>query len=108
MVVAKGAAGSKAAVSCQSLMLDRISRSDTVSGYGYPAQRTRISAMRKLRSRADQRRAVFYLMSRGLSEEEGQGYDRQRVRGQRGQEAPPGYAVEMNNLIRMEMKGSIG
>ena len=52
--------------------------------------------------------AVFYLMSRGLSEEEARAMIVSGFADSVAKELPLEYAVEMNNLIRMEMKGSIG
>ena len=97
---------SKSAVSCQSLMLDDISRSDTIpamdvrtgdADVGHEAQIGRISDD-----------AVFYLMSRGISEEDARAMIVTGFADTVSKELPLEYAVEMNNLIRLEMKGSIG
>ena len=97
---------SKSAVSCQSLMLDDISRSDTVpaidvrtgdADVGHEAQIGRISD-----------EAVFYLMSRGISEDDARAMIVSGFADTVSKELPLEYAVEMNNLIRLEMKGSIG
>ena len=47
-------------------------------------------------------------MSRGLSEEEARAMIVSGFADSVAKELPLEYAVEMNNLIRMEMKGSIG
>ena len=52
--------------------------------------------------------AVFYLMSRGLTEEEARALIVSGFADNVSKELPMEYAVEMNNLIRLEMKGSIG
>ena len=52
--------------------------------------------------------AVFYLMSRGLSEEDARAMIVSGFADNVSKELPLEYAVEMNNLIRLEMKGSIG
>ena len=52
--------------------------------------------------------AVFYLMSRGLSEEDARALIVSGFADNVSKELPVEYAVEMNNLIRLEMKGSIG
>ena len=106
VVVAKGAAGSKAAVSCQSLMLDGISRSDTVPAMDIRTKDADIGHEAKIGRISDE--AVFYLMSRGLSEEEARAMIVSGFADSVAKELPLEYAVEMNNLIRMEMKGSIG
>ena len=68
VVVAKEAAGSKAAVSCQSLMLDSISRSDTIPAMDIRTRDADIGHEAKIGRISDE--AVFYLMSRGISEED--------------------------------------
>ena len=52
--------------------------------------------------------AVFYLMSRGMSEEDARAMIVSGFADNVSKELPLEYAVEMNNLIRLEMKGSIG
>mgnify|MGYP000547393432 CR=1 FL=1 len=52
--------------------------------------------------------AVFYLMSRGISEEDARAMIVSGFADNVSKELPLEYAVEMNNLIRLEMKGSIG
>ena len=51
---------------------------------------------------------VFYLMSRGMSEEDARALIVSGFADNVSKELPLEYAVEMNNLIRLEMKGSIG
>ena len=84
VVVEKSAKGARSAVSCQSLMLDSISRSDAVSAMDI---RTRDAAVgHEARIGSISNDAVFYLMSRGMSEEDARA-DRQRLCGQRFQGA---------------------
>ena len=52
--------------------------------------------------------AVFYLMSRGISEEDARAMIVSGFADEVSKELPLEYAMEMNNLIRLEMKGSIG
>lgn len=52
--------------------------------------------------------AVFYLMSRGITEEDARALIVSGFADNVSKELPLEYAVEMNNLIRLEMKGSIG
>ena len=52
--------------------------------------------------------AVFYLMSRGMSEEDARALIVSGFADNVSKELPLEYAVEMNNLIRLEMNGSIG
>ena len=51
---------------------------------------------------------VFYLMSRGMSEEDARALIVSGFADNVGKELPLEYAVEMNNLIQLEMKGAIG
>ena len=62
------AAGSKSAVSCQSLMLDDISRSDTIPAMDIRTGDADVGHEAKIGRISDD--AVFYLMSRGISEDE--------------------------------------
>jgi len=104
--VAKGAINSKAHVQCDALMLDDISKSDTVPtmevfedqvSVGHEATVGRISE-----------EMLFYLQSRGLTEAEAmamvvRGFVEPVVK-----KLPLEYAVELNRLIELEMEGSIG
>ena len=106
VIVEKSAKGAKSAVSCQSLMLDSISRSDTVPAMDI---RTRDAAVgHEARIGSISNDAVFYLMSRGMSEEDARALIVSGFADNVSKELPLEYAVEMNNLIRLEMKGSIG
>ena len=51
--------------------------------------------------------AIFYLMSRGISEEEARSMIVSGFANPVSKELPLEYAVEMNNLIRLEMKGGL-
>ena len=106
IVVNKQAKNSKSSVSCQSLMLDDISRSDTIPAMDIRTQQADIGHEAKIGRISDD--AVFYLMSRGLTEEDARALIVSGFADNVGKELPLEYAVEMNNLIRLEMKGSIG
>ena len=106
VVVTENARRARSAVSCESLMLDDQSRSDTIpamdirsgdADIGHEAQIGRISD-----------EAVFYLMSRGISEEDARAMIVSGFADNVSKELPLEYAVEMNNLIRLEMKGTVG
>lgn len=105
IIVQKGATGAKCSVNCDSLMLDSESRSDTIPAMniftddcdvGHEAKIGRIS-----------NKAIFYLMSRGLSEEDARAMIVSGFANPVSKELPLEYAVEMNNLIQLEMKGSL-
>ena len=106
VVVEKGAAGAKSSVSCQSLMLDSESRSDTIPAMDIRTKDAAIGHEAKIGSISGD--AVFYLMSRGMSEEDARALIVSGFADNVSKELPVEYAVEMNNLIRLEMKGSIG
>ncbi len=103
---AKNAHHSKASVSCESLMLDNDSISDTLPimklqtddiDIGHEAKVGRISE-----------EAIFYLMSRGISEEEAKAMIVRGFVEPIANELPLEYAVELNNLINLELEGTIG
>lgn len=104
--IGKQAFGSKASVSCQSLMLDDISRSDTVPAMDIRTRDANVGHEAKIGRISDE--AVFYLMSRGISEEDARAMIVSGFADDVSKELPLEYAVEMNNLIQLEMKGSIG
>ncbi|MCC3350134.1 Fe-S cluster assembly protein SufB [Ruminococcus albus] len=106
VTVNEKAAGSKSAVSCESLMLDRISRSDTIPVMDIRTDKADVGHEAKIGRISDE--TVFYLMSRGLSEEEAKAMIVRGFADNVSKELPLEYAVEMNNLIGLEMKGSIG
>jgi len=106
VTVNKNAKRSKAAVSCQSLMLDSISRSDTIPAMDIRTSDAAVGHEAQIGSISDD--AVFYLMSRGMSEEDAKALIVSGFADNVSKELPLEYAVEMNNLIRLEMKGSIG
>lgn len=106
VVVKSQAKQSKSAVSCQSLMLDDISRSDTIPAMDIRTKDADVGHEARIGRISDE--AVFYLMSRGISEEEARAMIVSGFADNVSKELPLEYAVEMNNLIRLEMKGSIG
>lgn len=106
VTVTNRAKESKSAVSCQSLMLDSISRSDTIPAMDIRTRDADVGHEAKIGRISDD--AVFYLMSRGIPEEEARALIVSGFADNVSKELPLEYAVEMNNLIRLEMKGSIG
>lgn len=106
IVVANKAKQSKSAVSCQSLMLDDISRSDTIPAMDIRTNDANIGHEARIGRISDE--AVFYLMSRGITEEDARAMIVSGFADEVSKELPLEYAMEMNNLIRLEMKGSIG
>jgi Fe-S cluster assembly protein SufB len=106
MKVNRGNHGVKSNVVCDALLLDEISRSDTYPYIEIDEQDVHIgheASVSKVESEQ-----LFYLMSRGLSEEEAtsmvvSGFIEPLVK-----ELPMEYAIEMNRLIQLQMEGSIG
>lgn len=97
---------SKSTVSCESLMLDKISKSDTVPVLDIHNDEVDIGHEAKIGRISDE--AIFYLMSRGISEEEAKAMIVRGFVEPIAKELPLEYAVEMNNLIKLELEGSIG
>jgi Fe-S cluster assembly protein SufB len=100
------AEGSKSSVSCESLMLDSISRSDTIPVMVVKTDKRDVGHEARIGRISDE--AVFYLMSRGLDEASAKALIVSGFAENVSKELPLEYAVEMNNLITLEMKGSIG
>ena len=103
VVVTNKAKQAKSSVSCQSLMLDNISRSDTIPAIDVRTADADIGHEAKIGRISDD--AVFYLMSRGISEEEARAMIVSGFADNVSKELPLEYAVEMNNLIRLENAG---
>ncbi len=104
--IAKNAEHSKATVSCESLMLDQESQSDTIPAIIIENDNVDLGHEAKIGRISDE--AIFYLMTRGISEAEARAM---LVRGfvePISKELPLEYAVEMNNLITLELEGAIG
>jgi Fe-S cluster assembly protein SufB len=100
------AEGSKSNVVCDALLLDPESRSDTYPTIEVNAQDVGLGHEATVSKVGEDQ--LFYLMSRGLSEEEAttiivSGFIEPLVK-----ELPMEYAVEMNRLIQLQMIGSVG
>ena len=104
--IRKSAEYSKSSVSCASLMLDSISRSDTIPAMDIRTKTADVGHEAQIGKISDD--AIFYLMSRGMSEEDARALIVSGFAEDVSKELPLEYAIEMNNLIRLEMKGSIG
>jgi Fe-S cluster assembly protein SufB len=104
--VHKGAHHSASTVKCDALLVDKISRSDTYPyvdvreddvSMGHEATVSKVSA--------DQ---LFYLMSRGLSEDEAMAMVVRGFVEPIARELPMEYALELNRLIELQMEGAVG
>ncbi len=104
--VAPGATNAVASVRCDALMLDDLSRSDTYPYIDIQEDDTTLSHEATVgRISQDQ---VFYLMSRGLTENEAQNLIVQGFLEVFTKELPMEYAIEFNRLVKLEMEGSLG
>ena len=106
IVATPEAEGSAASVSCQSLMLDDASRSDTIPAMDIRTKNVDIGHEATIGRIGNDK--IFYLMSRGISEEEARTMIVNGFANPVSKELPLEYAVEMNNLIKLEMEGAIG
>ena len=104
--VQEGAYGSKSTVKCDALLVDDISRSDTYPyvdvreddvAMGHEATVSRVSD--------DQ---LFYLMSRGMTEDEAMAMIVRGFVEPIARELPMEYALELNRLIELQMEGAVG
>jgi Fe-S cluster assembly protein SufB len=104
--IQEGAYGSKSTVRCDALLVDTISRSDTYPyvdvreddvSMGHEATVSKVSE--------DQ---LFYLMSRGMSEEEAMAMIVRGFVEPIARELPMEYALELNRLIELQMEGAVG
>ncbi len=95
----------KSSVDCQSLMLDNISRSDTIPEMDVRTSNCDVGHEAKIGRISDE--AVFYLMTRGIPENEARALIVSGFANPISKELPLEYAAEMNNLIKLEMEGSM-
>ncbi len=97
---------SKLTLSCESLMLDSISRSDTIPVDRIETDDVEFAHEAKIGKISDEK--IFYLMSRGMTENEAKGLIVRGFANPISKELPVEYAVEMNRLIDLELEGTIG
>jgi Fe-S cluster assembly protein SufB len=102
----EGCHGAKSTVKCDSLLVDDVSRSDTYPyadireddvAMGHEATVTKLSE--------DQ---LFYLMSRGMTEDEAMAMIVRGFVEPIARELPMEYALELNRLIELQMEGAVG
>jgi Fe-S cluster assembly protein SufB len=104
--VLEGSSHSRSTVKCDALLVDTVSRSDTYPyvdvreddvTMGHEATVSKVSE--------DQ---MFYLMSRGMSEEEAMAMIVRGFVEPIARELPMEYALELNRLIELQMEGAVG
>jgi Fe-S cluster assembly protein SufB len=104
--IEEGATGSASTVKCDALLIDQISRSDTYPyvdvreddvSMGHEATVSKVSDAQ-----------LFYLMSRGLNEDEAMAMIVRGFVEPIARELPMEYALELNRLIELQMEGAVG
>ena len=104
--VTKNAPYAKCSVNCESLMLDDESRSDTLPVMDVEGAEADIGHEAKIGRISDE--AIFYLTSRGIEESEARAMIVRGFVEPIAKELPLEYAVEMNNLVSLELEGTMG
>ncbi len=104
--VTKNAPYAKCSVNCESLMLDNLSRSDTLPVMDIEGDEADIGHEAKIGRISDE--AIFYLTSRGIDEEEARAMIVRGFVEPIAKELPLEYALEMNNLVNIELEGTMG
>ena len=100
------ATGTRSTVECESLMLDNESASDTIPIIDINNDSVDIGHEAKIGRISDE--AIFYLMSRGIREDEAKAMIVRGFVEPISKELPLEYAVELNKLIELELEGTIG
>jgi Fe-S cluster assembly protein SufB len=104
--VHKNAVGSKVSVECDALLIGGRARSDTYPTMEIDADKVRVEHEARVSKVAEEQ--LFYLTSRGLSEDEARLLIVNGFMEPFTKELPLEYAVELNRLIELEMEGSVG
>jgi Fe-S cluster assembly protein SufB len=104
--VHEGCHDSKSRVECDALLLDENARTDT---YPYiEIEEKKVNTEHEATVSKVGEDQLFYLMSRGLSEEEAIAMVVNGFIEPIAKELPLEYAIELNRLIQLEMEGSVG
>jgi len=104
--VNKGSVGSRSKVVCDALIIDDESRTDTYPYINIDENDVEIGHEATVSKIGEEQ--LFYLMSRGLSEEEASAMIVSGFVEPITKELPLEYAVELNRLIQLQMEGSVG
>jgi Fe-S cluster assembly protein SufB len=104
--VSKGATGVKAAVRCDALLPDDMSRSDTYPYNEIHEEDATITHEAVVGKIGEEQ--IFYLMSRGLNESDAIHLILMGFLAEFAKELPMDYAIELNRLIQLEMTGAVG
>jgi Fe-S cluster assembly protein SufB len=104
--VYKGAENVRSNVVCDALLLDETSKTDTYPYIEVEEERASIGHEATVSKVAEEQ--IFYLMSRGLNQDEAMSMIVNGFIEPIAKELPLEYAVELNRLIQLEMEGSVG
>ncbi|MBR3890747.1 MAG: Fe-S cluster assembly protein SufB [Bacilli bacterium] len=104
--ITKGATNSRSKVECDTLLIDDISTSDTIPTNIVSNNSSILEHEASVSKISDDE--LFYLMSRGLDKKKAAQMIVMGFIEPFAKELPMEYAVELNNLIKLEMEGSIG
>ncbi|MBP8880558.1 MAG: Fe-S cluster assembly protein SufB [Dermatophilaceae bacterium] len=102
----EGAHGSKSTVRCDALLVDTISRSDTYPYVDVREDDVQMGHEATVSKVSDDQ--LFYLMSRGMTEEEAMAMIVRGFVEPIARELPMEYALELNRLIELQMEGAVG
>jgi Fe-S cluster assembly protein SufB len=104
--VAPNAEDSKVYVSCDAMLLDDISRSDTYPTMKVKNNNVEVQHEASVEKLGDEK--LFYLMSRGINKADAEGMVVNGFIEPVTREIPFEYTIELNRLINLEMSGSVG
>ena len=102
----EGAHGSKSTVRCDALLVDTISRSDTYPYVDVREDDVQMGHEATVSKVSDDQ--LFYLMSRGMGEDEAMAMIVRGFVEPIARELPMEYALELNRLIELQMEGAVG
>jgi Fe-S cluster assembly protein SufB len=104
--VHEGADHARSNVECDALLIDETSRTDTYPYIEIEEENANVGHEASVSKIGEEQ--LFYLMSRGISEEEAMAMIVRGFIEPIAKELPLEYAVELNRLIELEMEGSVG
>jgi Fe-S cluster assembly protein SufB len=104
--ILEGAHGSKSSVVCDALLVDTISRSDTYPYVDIREDDVKMGHEATVSKVSENQ--LFYLMSRGLTEQEAMAMIVRGFVEPIARELPMEYALELNRLIELQMEGAVG
>ena len=104
--VLEGASHSKSVVKCDALLVDQISRSDTYPYVDVREDDVSMAHEATVSKVSDDQ--LFYLMSRGMGEDEAMAMIVRGFVEPIAKELPMEYALELNRLIELQMEGAVG